>query len=89
MNPLLTICDVKARSVEHVEQRIVSGCVFMSLDASRGWMGTRLVSFRKENRDGKYEGVDRLGGLDSELAKIESVGELPKDGTEASLGGLP
>lgn len=83
---MLTIWDVNAKSEEHVEQRIVSDCVFMSLTVSRGRTATRLGSFEEKNCDGKYEGVD---GLVIGLDRMESVGELARDGTDASLGGLP
>lgn len=74
---------------------MVLGCVWVSLVVTCGRESTTAgVAQRpppileKEKRDGKYEdGV--VGGLSSELDSDESVGELPRDGTCVSLGGLP
>lgn len=86
VKPLLTICELKAKSAEHVEHLRVSGWIFRSFGVWSGSAEVGQPSFMKLGE--KYEGVGGVSGLSIELDRTESVGDEPKDGVEFSLGGF-
>lgn len=89
---MLTTCELKAKSVAHVEQRIVSGCVCVSLVVmSRGstellrllLSSVEAVAAPEEEDEGNSSGV---GGLSTGLDSAELSGVLLRDGTASALG---